>query len=82
MSREGIPLDLKLVSVKLDAFALALPTFSLGFWKSFFFSFFFLVLEPILTRPLGMSTTRWKKSSSQTAISFRTTDVLVERDIR
>jgi hypothetical protein len=53
------------VSVKLAAFALALPTFNLAFWrrmsvkfsvlrfgeftwKSFFFSFFFLLLEPIL----------------------------------
>lgn len=61
-----VPLDWKLVSVKLSAFALVLPTFNLGFcshiraggsletcrrrtWKSFFFSFFFLTLEPIMT---------------------------------
>lgn len=45
--------DLKLVSVKLEAFGLALPTFNLGFWKSFFFSFFFLSLEPISNLSLG-----------------------------
>lgn len=42
-------LDLKLVSVKLLALDLVLPTLYLGFWKSFCFSFFFFVLEPILT---------------------------------
>lgn len=42
-----IPLDLKLVSVKLVGFGRAFPTFSLGFLKSFFLSFFFFVLDPI-----------------------------------
>lgn len=42
------PLDLKEVLVKFDALAFVLPTFSLGFWKSLSFSFFFLLLEPIV----------------------------------
>lgn len=43
------PFALKLVSVAFAAFGLVLPTLSLTFWKSFFFSFFFLALEPILS---------------------------------
>lgn len=46
------PLDLKEVLVKFDALAFVLPTFSLGFWKSFSFSFFFLLLDPIVCRLL------------------------------
>lgn len=42
------PLDLKEVLVKFEALAFVLPTFSLGFWKSLSFSFFFLLLEPIV----------------------------------
>ena len=45
---EQKPFDVKLVSVKLTAFGFVLPTLSLGFWKSFFFSFFFRALAPIL----------------------------------
>lgn len=36
------------MSVALLAFAFALPTFNLGFWKSFFFSFFALADLPII----------------------------------
>jgi len=43
-----IALDLKLVSVKLVGFGRALPTLSLGFLKSFFLSFFFFALEPMV----------------------------------
>lgn len=42
------PFALKLVSVAFAALGFALPTLSFAFWKSFFFSFFFLALEPIL----------------------------------
>lgn len=38
---------LKLVSVKLEAFGAAFPTFSFGFAKSFFFSALRLALEPM-----------------------------------
>ena len=41
------PFDLKLVFVKLAGFGFALPTLSLVFWKSFFFSFFLRALDPI-----------------------------------
>ena len=41
------PLDLKLVSVKFDGLDFALPTLSLGFWKSARLAAFFLALEPI-----------------------------------
>jgi hypothetical protein len=37
--RECLQRALKLVSVAFVGLALPLPTFSLGFWKSFFFSF-------------------------------------------
>lgn len=43
------PLDLKEVLVKFDALAFVFPTFNLGFLKSFSFSFFFLLLEPIVS---------------------------------
>jgi hypothetical protein len=43
-----IDFALKLVSVKLAAFAFVFPTLSLVFWKSCFFSLFFLALDPIL----------------------------------
>ena len=43
-----IDFALKLVSVKFAAFAFVLPTLSLVFWKSAFFSLFFLALYPIL----------------------------------
>lgn len=43
-----IPLDLKLVSVKFSGLPFALPTFSLAFWKSFCFSFFFFELDPMV----------------------------------
>lgn len=48
-SVDRLHLDLKLVSVKLLALGWVLPTLYLGFLKSFAFSFFFLVLDPILT---------------------------------
>ena len=38
----------KLVSVAFVFFGRALPTFNLGFWKSFAFSFFFFDEAPIL----------------------------------
>lgn len=43
------PLDLKEVLVKFDGLAFVFPTFNLGFLKSFNFSFFFLLLEPIVS---------------------------------
>ena len=43
-----MPLDWKLVSVKFVGLGRAFPTFNLGFWKSFFFSCFFLALDPIV----------------------------------
>lgn len=46
--RNDRPFALNEVLVKLDGFALVLPTFNFCFWKSLCFSFFFLVLEPIL----------------------------------
>lgn len=45
----NLPFALKLVSVAFAALGLALPTFNFGFWKSFFFSFLFLALDPILS---------------------------------
>ena len=44
------------MSVKLLALALVLPTLYLGFWKSFAFSFFFFVLEPISAVVYGLLT--------------------------
>jgi hypothetical protein len=55
--------ELKLVSVKLEDFGFVFPTFSLGFWKSFFFSFFFLLLEPILI----LSLAQWILSASHSS---------------
>lgn len=46
---QNLHFALKLVSVKLSALGFVLPTFSFGFWKSFFFSFFLFALEPILS---------------------------------
>lgn len=49
--RDKRPLDLKLVSVKLVGLGRALPTLSLGFWKSAFLEEFLRVEDPIA--PVG-----------------------------
>ena len=50
------PLDLKLVSVKLVGLGRALPTLSLGFWKSVFFEDLLRAEEPIA---------RWARKGGQ-----------------
>ena len=44
-----MPFALKLVLVAFAAFGGVFPTLSFAFWKSFFFSFFFLALDPMLS---------------------------------
>ena len=53
-----IDLALKLVSVKFAALAFVLPTLSLVFWKSCFFSLFFFALDPIVVCLLSFNLCR------------------------